>query len=148
MATRKDPYVNFNFLVEIDGIVRAAFHEAGGLDSSDRCDRAPRGRREHHDAQTARTGEVLEHQPQVGDDRRHSICTTGIDSGSTGDPAAARKNGSIVLLDRQGQEKARWNFFNGWPSKWTGPDFNAEGQRHRDRDARDRARRTGTRVMQ
>jgi phage tail-like protein len=43
-----------------------------------------------------------------------------------GDPAAPRKNGSIVLLDRQGQEKARWNFFNGWPAKWTGPTFNAE----------------------
>ena len=34
MATRKDPFNNFNFLVEIDGIVRAAFHEAGGLESS------------------------------------------------------------------------------------------------------------------
>lgn len=33
MATRKDPFSNFNFLVEIDGIVRAAFHEATGLDS-------------------------------------------------------------------------------------------------------------------
>jgi phage tail-like protein len=43
-----------------------------------------------------------------------------------GDPAAPRKNGSIVLLDRQGQEKARWNFFSGWPSKWTGPMFSAE----------------------
>jgi phage tail-like protein len=38
-----------------------------------------------------------------------------------------RKNGSIVLLDRQGQEKIRWNFVNAWPSKWDGPDFNAEG---------------------
>ena len=41
-------------------------------------------------------------------------------------PAAPRKNGSVVLLDRQGQEQARWNFFNGWPSKWTGPAFSAE----------------------
>ena len=34
MAVRKDPYVNFNFLVELDGIVRAAFHEVSGLDTS------------------------------------------------------------------------------------------------------------------
>ena len=34
MALPKDPYVNFNFHVEIDGIVRAAFHEASGLDSA------------------------------------------------------------------------------------------------------------------
>ena len=33
MATgqRVDPYGNFNFLVEIDGIVRAAFQEASGF---------------------------------------------------------------------------------------------------------------------
>jgi phage tail-like protein len=36
MATgqRVDPYGNFNFLVEIDGITRAAFQEASGFDSS------------------------------------------------------------------------------------------------------------------
>ena len=38
-----------------------------------------------------------------------------------------RKNGSVVLLDRRGQEVARWNFFRAWPSKWDGPDLNAEG---------------------
>ena len=38
-----------------------------------------------------------------------------------------RRNGSIVLLDREGNEKARWNFFNAWPTKYDGPDFNAEG---------------------
>ena len=38
-----------------------------------------------------------------------------------------RKNGSIVLTDLDGSEKVRWNFFQGWPTKWDGPDFNAEG---------------------
>ncbi len=38
-----------------------------------------------------------------------------------------RRNGSIVLLDETGQEKVRWNFISGWPSKWTGPSFNATG---------------------
>ena len=38
-----------------------------------------------------------------------------------------RKNGSIVLLDRHGDEKIRWNFVRAWPAKWDGPDFNAEG---------------------
>ncbi|MDO8437204.1 MAG: phage tail protein [Nitrosomonadaceae bacterium] len=31
MAVRKDPYRNFNFLVEIDGIGRASFSECSGL---------------------------------------------------------------------------------------------------------------------
>ena len=38
-----------------------------------------------------------------------------------------RRNGWIVLLDRQGNERVRWNFVSAWPAKWDGPDFNAEG---------------------
>jgi len=38
-----------------------------------------------------------------------------------------RRNGSIILLDTEGNEKVRWNFFNAWPTKWDGPDFNAKG---------------------
>ncbi|HEX6861324.1 MAG TPA: phage tail protein, partial [Thermoanaerobaculia bacterium] len=38
-----------------------------------------------------------------------------------------RKNGSIVLLDDTGAEKMRWNFREAWPTKWTGPSFNATG---------------------
>jgi len=37
----------------------------------------------------------------------------------------ARKNGSIVMFSAQGQEVARWNFVNAWPSKLTGPSANA-----------------------
>jgi hypothetical protein len=39
----------------------------------------------------------------------------------------ARKNGSIVLRDLEGKEKVRWNFVQGWPTKWDGPDFTAKG---------------------
>ena len=38
-----------------------------------------------------------------------------------------RRNGSIVLLGRRGEEVVRWNFVRAWPSKWDGPDLNAEG---------------------
>ena len=40
MAERKDPYRNFNFLVEIDGIGRAGFSECSGL--VEEGDRPPR----------------------------------------------------------------------------------------------------------
>ena len=36
-----------------------------------------------------------------------------------------RKSGSVVLLDRDGTEKVRWNFSEAWPSKWDGPTLNA-----------------------
>jgi phage tail-like protein len=38
-----------------------------------------------------------------------------------------RKNGSIILLDDTGSEKIRWNFRDGWPTKWTAPGLNATG---------------------
>ena len=38
-----------------------------------------------------------------------------------------RKNGSVICLDMQGQEAARWNFFNAWPTKWDGADFTSKG---------------------
>src|SRR6266498_3716853 len=38
-----------------------------------------------------------------------------------------RKNGSIILINDAGEEKTRWNFHDGWPTKWTGPSFNATG---------------------
>ena len=125
MATRIDPYVNFNFKVEIDGIVRAAFHEAGGLDST--VDLI-----EHREGGENITVRKLPGQVKYSNISLKWGMTDDMDlykwhmQWVTGDPAAARKNGSVVLLDRQGQEKARWNFFNAWPTKWTGPSFSAE----------------------
>ena len=125
MAPRTDPYGNYNFLVEIDGVVRAAFHEVSGLDSSiDVIEH-----REGGENLTTRKypGQVkfsnLTLKWGLADDRE---LYDWHQQWATSDPAARRKNGSVVLLDRQGQEKLRWNFFNGWPSKWTGASFSAE----------------------
>jgi phage tail-like protein len=37
----------------------------------------------------------------------------------------ARKNGSVVMFNQQGQEMARWDFVSAWPSKISGPTANA-----------------------
>src|SRR5688500_14791381 len=124
LGARVDPFANFNFRVEIDGITRAAFHEVSGFDS---------------------TVDVIEHR-EGGDNisprklpgmTKHSsiVLKWGLTADTelydwqrdvvTGN--VTRKNGSIVLLDRTGQEQVRWNFFDAWPTKWDGPDFNAEG---------------------
>lgn len=36
-----------------------------------------------------------------------------------------RKNGSVILLNHAGQEVCRWNFFEAYPVKWSGPLLNA-----------------------
>jgi phage tail-like protein len=122
---RVDPYGSFDFLVELDGIVRASFTEASGLDST-------------IDVTEYREGGDNETMRKLPAKTKYSNIT--LKYGSTddhelydwhrqwikGDPAAKRKNGSIVLLDRTGQERVRWNFVNAWPVKWTGPSFNAK----------------------
>jgi phage tail-like protein len=125
MAQGRDPYVNFNFLVEIDGITAAGFQEASGLDSSIEVIEY----REGGNNITVRKYPGQVKYSNVTLKRGLTDNTELYDwhkQWADGDPAAPRKNGSIVLCDRQGQEQARWNFFNGWPSKWTGPGLNAE----------------------
>jgi phage tail-like protein len=36
-----------------------------------------------------------------------------------------RRNGSIILLDEKHEERMRWNFYEGWPSRWEGPRLRA-----------------------
>lgn len=121
----KDPFVNFNFVLEIDGIQRAAFHEVSGLDSS--IDVI-----EHREG-----GENITTRKYPGQVKYSNIVlkwgmTDEVElyewhrKWASGDPSAKRASGSIVLQDRSGEPKARWNFFNAWPAKWTGPNFNAE----------------------
>jgi phage tail-like protein len=120
---RIDPFLNFNFRVEIDGIQVAAFHECSGLDS---------------------TIDVIEHREGGGPIRKlpgitkfsnivlkrgvtdnrelydlHLKCIEG---------KVERKNGSIILMDRADEnEVARWDFSQAWPAKWVGPTLSAEG---------------------
>ncbi len=42
-----------------------------------------------------------------------------------GDIDTARRDGSVVAKNSKFEEVARWNFTAGWPSKWTGADFDA-----------------------
>jgi len=124
MATgsRNDPYGGYNFLVEIDGITQAGFQEVSGLDAStDSTDY-----REGTDPNHARklpglnkfTPVTLKRGITDSDELWRWRAT--VISGN-----AERRNGSIILMDDNGQEKLRWNFFNAWPSKWTGPSLSA-----------------------
>lgn len=121
---RVDPYKNFRFLVEIDGIVQGGFSEAAGFGSNVEVVEY----REGGETQTVRKLPGKVSYPDitlkwgVTDSRElyewHLAAVNG---------TIERKNGSIVLQDDIGEEKVRWNFFGAWPSRWDGPDFNAKG---------------------
>jgi phage tail-like protein len=124
MATgrRVDPYRGARFLVEIDGITQAGFQEVSGLDVT-------------VDPVEYREGSDPAHTRKLPGLTKYANVTLkrGITDSDElwkwhqtvveGNPE--RRNGSIVLLDDTGAERLRWNFFNAWPSKWTGPAFNA-----------------------
>lgn len=126
MATGEipDPYGNYNFLVEIDGIARAAFRECSGFDSTiDVIEYREGG----ENTTTRKLPGMTKYsnitlKNGITDDRDLYDWHRRVVTGET-----ERKNGSIVLLNRKGEEKARWNFMRAWPTKWDGPDLNAEG---------------------
>ena len=127
MATgeRKDPFRGYNFKLEIDGISRNGFRECSGLDATT----APVDYREGTEK-----GNIVRKLTGLNS---HSNIT--LKWGTTDDHSlwdwrdkviqgkTERKNGSVILMDESGEEKKRWNFVEGWPTKWTGPSFNATG---------------------
>ena len=126
MATgqRVDPYRNFSFLIEIDGITQAGFSDCSGFGSST----DPIEYREGGENKTVRKLPGLTKHTNVTlkwgltDSKELYNWYRDVVNGKI-----QRKNGSIIVLDLEGNEKVRWNFFNGWPTKWDGPDFTAKG---------------------
>lgn len=123
-----DPLVGFTFGLDIDGVTVGFFTSVSGIGSSH---------------------EVIEHK--VVDPSGHELVqkipgrltweditlkrgiTNAMDlwewraKVEKGTMKDARKNGSIVMYDRNYEETARWNFENGWPSKVSGPELDSSG---------------------
>jgi phage tail-like protein len=128
-VTREDPYAAYNFLVIVtnvsdDGVaVSGSFTEASGLDveipvieyrtgSEDITVRKLTGLKKAPSALTFKRG-VTGH---VGFWNWVVEALNG---------RVRRTSGSIVMLDENRQEVMRWNFDRAWPTKYTGPSFNA-----------------------
>jgi len=120
---RKDPFRGYNFKLEIDGISRNGFRECSGLDATSDPIEYREGNEKVFTARklpglTKHSNIVLKWG--ITDDASLFEWRKKVIDGKT-----ERKNGSIVLMDTDGEEKLRWNFVNAWPSKWSGPTFNA-----------------------
>jgi phage tail-like protein len=121
---RTDPYRNFNFLVEIDGITQAGFSDVTGFGAST----DPIEYREGGENTTVRKLPGATKYSNITlkwgltDSRELYEWYRQVIKGNV-----QRKNGSIIVLDLDGQEKIRWNFFHAWPAKWDGPDMSAKG---------------------
>jgi phage tail-like protein len=124
LGARNDPFTNFNFLVEIDGITQAGFQECSGLDSTtepieyreggvNNTVRKLPGRTTYSDISLKRG---LTDSDELWQWRRSVV-----------EGQIERKNLSIIVLDAGGEETLRWNVVEAWPTKWEGPSFDARG---------------------
>src|SRR5215813_4513580 len=123
MATGKrvDPYRNFNFLVEIDGVTQAGFSECTGFELST----DPIEYREGGENTTVRKLPGLTKFANITlkwgltDSKELYSWYRDVVRGKI-----QRRNGSIIVLDVDGAEKVRWNFRDGWPTKYNPADLN------------------------
>jgi phage tail-like protein len=122
---RHDPYLNFNFVVEIDGVAVGGFAEVD----------VPEGRIE-----VAAYRDGSERQNNI---RRLPgrvtygplILRRGFSADRTlfqwwravAEGDLDRRNVAVILRDQSGHPVARWNFSNALPMKYEGPDFRAHG---------------------
>ncbi|HKP84945.1 MAG TPA: phage tail protein [Blastocatellia bacterium] len=122
--SRVDPFRNFRFLVEIDGIVQGGFSECSGFGSNVEVIEY----REGGDSTTVRklpgktTYSDIVLKWGVTVTRELYDWHLQVINGQI-----SRRNGSVVILNDVGEEVVRWNFFNAWPSKYDPVDLNAKG---------------------
>jgi phage tail-like protein len=121
-GSRNDPYSQFNFIVEIDGVPQGNFSEVSGLTMDTNIIEY----REGGDVTTVRKLPGLMKYNQI-------VCKRGIvDTNlytwrkTVIDGQTQRASGAIVLLDEARQPALRWTFTQGWPSKLEGPALNAK----------------------
>ena len=121
---RVDPYAQFRYLVEIDGIAQASFADVSGFGSKMEVVEY----REGGDAASVRKLPGKVSYPDItlkwGVTDSHDLLDWHL---AAVRGSIQRKNGSIVLLGDDGTEKVRWNFFQAWPSGWEGPPLSAKG---------------------
>jgi phage tail-like protein len=124
MATgdRVDPYAQYNFMVEIDGVTRAGFTECSGLTTEQDVIEY----REGNETATMRKLPGLRKYSNIALKRGFTQDKELWDwRKTTIDGATERRSGAIVLLDEGRNEALRWNFAEGWICKWEGPALNS-----------------------
>ena len=123
MGKRKDPYLSFRFSVEIGGLIVGGFSEVSGLQVET----------ETEDYQEGGVNGFVHKLPKT---TRHQnlVLKRGLTDSdvlwnwhqNTVNGKIERKNGSIILIDLEGNETWRWAFTDAYPVKWAGPEFRAD----------------------
>ena len=122
-VSRNDPYVAFNYLIEIGGIRVGGFNEVSGLDA----EIEPVDYRNGDEDFVARKLPGLKKFPNI-------VLKRGIigdldafqwfQLGALG--TVDRREGAVIMRDEERNEVMRWKFVRGWACKYTGPSLKAD----------------------
>jgi phage tail-like protein len=121
-GSRTDPFSQFNFTVEIDGVTQGGFSEVSGLTMDTNIIEY----REGDEVTTVRKLPGLMKYNNIV--LKHGIIDTTLYTWRKKviDGQTQRATGAIVLLDEARKPALRWTFTQGWPSKLEGPALNAK----------------------
>lgn len=121
---RNDPFRNFRFRLEIDGVQQAGFSEVSGFDIT--VD--PIDYREGKDATHVRK---LPGLTKYGNVTLKWGVTDSVELYNWHKAIVGgeiqRKNVAIVVQGEDGSDKARWEIVEAWPTKYTPTTLNAKG---------------------
>lgn len=120
---RTDPFRNYRFLVEVDGLLVAGFSRVTGLEAEVETEEYAQGGRNSY-TPSFPTG--VRH-PNVVLER--GLTTSQqlwrwVEDARNGE--IRRKDGRMFLLDETGAPAWAWTFRQAYPVKWTGPELRAD----------------------
>jgi len=130
VGERKDPYRNFRFLLEIDGLVQAGFSEVTIPDASSDVVEYREGNGPTTVTKLAglrKYGNVTLKWGITDSMELYEKWRKPVEEGKTDKTDEVRKNVAIILMNEAGEAAARWEFVEAWPSKYDAPDLNAKG---------------------
>lgn len=126
VGSRTDPYQNFRFRVEIEGIIQSGFSEVTIPDSTSNLIEYREGNELTHVRKLpgiTKYGNLVLKRG-ITDSMELYNWRKIVEQGKMQD---ARKNMAVILLDEEGNDAARWEFEGAWPIKYDAPDLTAKG---------------------
>lgn len=133
---KNDPMIAMNFFLEIDGEVVSALVSVSGLELElgvmKVTQTGPDGKKQQVKSigQSVETPDVQLTRVASNDMAADPLWGWFNDIRANGlgaDRTEKRKNGSVVMYDSSLSEVARFNFFNGWPSKISTDQLTVDG---------------------
>ena len=122
-GVRRDPYLDFRFLVELGELIVGGFSEVQGLEAELETE-------EYEEGGVNNFAHVLPGRwtyPNLTLERGMTRSTELWDwMNEARHGAPERRSGRIVILNSRGLPVRGWEFIHGYPVRWEGPALNAE----------------------